>query len=392
MARSHNVSLTIAGVPVTTWDEIAITHDLFSPAGAYTVTLWREADASRWNEVRRACRIFAPVIVEVDGAVQLRGTLERIKAGGNRSGAPLTLSGRSLAGPAMVAHVDPRISLRGVTLVEALTRIFAPLGIAVTVGVSAEEARSVMAGARPGPVRTGTRRRAHHRVDRFRLKPGQTVWQAAEMLCRRHGYLLYAAPTSDGLGLVIDRPAYDSPVQHALSRTKVDVGADGLTTWTGNVLEGFRDVNGTDAQTITTVFGHSGLDAPQDARHRGVVSNERLLYHPLVSDVIVERPHYLRDSRARTPQIAEQRARRENALTMADFDTYNATVQGFAQGSPARVWTINSMVHVRDELALLDEDWLTTSVTFTRSREGGHTTRLRLVPKDSIVIDPDPEV
>jgi prophage tail gpP-like protein len=391
MARSHRVTLTIAGVPVTTWDEIAITHDLFSPAGAYTVTLWREADATRWNEVRRACRIFAPVIVEIDGAVQLRGTLERLKVGGARSGAPLTLSGRSLAGPAMVAHVDPRISLRGVTLHEALTRIFAPLGIAVTVGVSAEDARATMAGARPGPVRTGTRR-AHHKVDRFRLKPGQTVWQAAEMLCRRHGYLLYAAPTADGLGLVIDRPAYDAPVQYALSRTKVRVDASGEATWTGNVLEGFRDLNGTDAQTMTTVFGHSGLDAPQDARHRGQVSNDRLLFHPLVSDVIVERPHYIRDPRARTPQIAEQRARRENALTMADFDTYNATVQGFAQGSPARVWAINSMVHVVDELALLEDDWLVTSATFTRSRENGHTTRLRLVPKGSIVIDPDPEV
>lgn len=390
MARSHSVSLTIAGVPVTTWDEIAITHDLFAPAGAYTVTLWREADPARWDEVRRACRIFAPVIVEVDGAVQLRGTLERMRAGGSRAGAPLTLSGRSLAGPAMVAHVDPRISLRGVTLYEALTRIFAPLGIAITVGVSAEDARSTMAGARPGPVRTSTRR-VRHRVDRFRLKPGQTVWQAAEMLCRRHGYLLYSAPTADGLGLVIDRPAYDAPVQYTLSRTKVTDDTSG-TLWTGNVLEGFRDVNGTDAQTITTVFGHSGLDAPQDARHRGQVSNDRLLYHPLVSDVIVERPHYLRDPRARTPQIAEQRARRENALTMADFDVYTAMVQGFTQGEPARVWTINSMVHVRDELALLDEDWLTTSATFTRSREGGHTTRLRLVPKDSIVIEPDPEV
>lgn len=391
MATRHTVTLALGDPPVelTAWDEIAITHDLRAPASGFALTVWREPDGERWNSVLESARLYAPLTLTVDGAVQLRGSIERMRPGGNRSGAPLTLGGRGLAGAAMTAHVDPALSLRGVSLADALTRIFRPLGIPVTVGVAASDARAVQAGARPGPVRQGTHR-LHHRVDRYRPRPGTTVWQAADTLCRRHGYLLYAAPTAAGLGLVVDRPAYDAPVERSLTRTKVRRDNGGVLAWEGNILEGFRDVNATEVPTEVTVFGHSGLDAPQDARHRGRVSNDVLMAHPLVASSFFERPHYLRDPRARTPQVAEQRARRELARAMEEFDVYEATVQGFSQDG--HLWAINAMVHIDDELAGVRGDWLTTRVTFTRSRAGGHVTRLRLVPRGSLVIEPDPEV
>ena len=68
------------------------------------------------------------------------------------------------------------------------------------------DARTALAGARPG-ARTATGRRARraHRVDQFRVKVGEKVWQLADQLCRRHGYLLYTAPSGDGVALVIER-------------------------------------------------------------------------------------------------------------------------------------------------------------------------------------------
>jgi len=111
-----------------------------------------------------------------------------------------------------------------------------------------------------------------------------------------------------------------------------------------------------------------------------------------VAATFAPRPRYVRDSRARTPKIAAQRARHVIHRAMADFAVYEATVQGFAFGSPARLWTINSMVTLADELTGARGNWLVTRVGFSRSRQGGHTTHLRLVPPGSIDLEPDSEV
>lgn len=390
MATTHAVALKV-GDPsqaITGWDEVAITHDILSGPSSYSVTLWRESVATRWEAVRGMLRLYAPAFVEIDGAVQMRGEIEHLRFGADRSGAPITVGGRDLAGAALEAHVDPALSLRGLTLSEALERIFAPLGIPVTIGLTADEARTVQAGARPGPVRTSstsTRRRHHQRVDRFRYREGMTVWEAAETLCRRHGFLLYPAPTVGGFGLVVDRPANDAAPSASLTRKRRGDG-----TWGGTILSGFRDLDGSKTPTRVVVFGHSGLDAPRDARHRAEIENSALVEHPLVSDVLTYRTHYLRDPRARTPQVAEQRARREIAKKMATFDVFEASVQGFAQSG--RIWTVNTTVNLDDDLTGARGIWLVTRAAFRRARSGGHTTHLRLVPKGALVLEPDPEV
>jgi prophage tail gpP-like protein len=65
---------------------------------------------------------------------------------------------------------------------------------------------------------------------------------------------------------------------------------------------------------------------------------------------------------------------------------------GLVSGSPARLWTINTVVTLDDELTGARGNWLVTRVDFNRSRQGGHTTRLRLVPPGSIDLEPDAEV
>lgn len=388
MATSHRVALRLGteGLEVTSWDEVSVTLDLLRPGSPWTVTLWRTADAAAWARVRAEAKVYAPITLAIDGAPQLRGTIERIRDGGSRAGAPLTLSGRDALAAALVADVDPALSLRDATLEDVCTRALAPLGIPVTVGANAAAAREIQAGVRPGtrPPSASSRARRRQVIDRTKPRPGERVWSFLDALARRHGYLLYCAPYGDTVGLVIDRPAYDAPVVQRLTRRRQRDGS-----WTGNILEGFRDLDATDVPTDVTVFGHAGADAIEDARHRSQVLNDGLA-HPRVTEVYLPRPRYLHDPRARTPQAATQRARRELARAMADFETYEATVQGFAQGG--RRWTINGMVAIDDELTGVRGDWLATRVDFNRSRANGHVARLRLVPKGSLVVEPDPEV
>lgn len=389
MATRHEVLLRIGaeGTVVRSWDEVTITRDMLSAGSPWTVTLWRQGRSDSWDRIRDVARGLAPVSVEIDGAPQLRGTIERVRDGASRAGAPFTLSGRDAIAAAIVSDVDPTLSLRGATLEEVAERALAPLGLGVVIGADADEARAIQAGARPGARTTRRTRRGHH-VDRFKPKPGEKVWPFLEALCRRHGFLVWPVPYGSGAGLVIDRPAYDSPATQSLVRRRVRANDNGAS-WEGNLLSGFRDLDVTEVPSAVTVFGHASLTAREDARHRGTVLNDRLA-HARVAAAYTPRPRYIRDPRARSPQIAEQRARLELAHANASLESYEATVQGFSNAG--RLWTVNTMVNLDDELTSATGAWLVTRVTFARSRASGHTTTLRLVPRGALVVEPDPEV
>ena len=387
-ALSHDVSLRLgaAKVAVGAWDQLSITHDMLAPPSPWTVTLWRPSTAPPWPETDLwpLTVVDAPAEVVVDGAVQVRGFIARTEVSGARAGSPLTITGRDQAAQAQVSDADPSLSLRGVTLSDALARLFGPLGINITIGLRADDARPALAGMRPGAhPSSGRRARRAHRVDHFRVRPGEKVWQLAETLCRRHGFLLYTAPSADGVGLVIDRPAYDSEVVYEFTRTGARDGS-----WEGNILSGSRAVDVSQVPTSVTVFGHSAIAASQDARLRVTLENDGLA-HPRVATSTPARHRYLRDDRARTRAVCEQRARRELANAMASFDVYTAQVQGF--GQRGRLYAVNSMARVRDDLTGTTGDWLVTQVQMQRSRQGGHAATVRMIPKGSLVISPDPD-
>lgn len=387
-ALVHEVSVRLGAqlVRLGTLDEVQITHDLLAPGSPSTVALWRPTEAGPWPEtdLYRIAQMYAPIEVSVDGHLQTRGVVEDVKVGADRGGAALILSCRDLAGAAMVAEASPALTLRDVTLEDALHRLFDPLGISVTVGASADDARNVLAGARPGARAPASRRsRRRHRVDRFRVQPGTKVWQLADQLCRRHGYLLYTAPAGDGVGLVIDRPAYDSEVLYQLTRRRQPDGTSRAT-----ILGGWRELDGKNVPTRAVVFGHSAHASREDARHRAEVENDRLT-GARFAEVSQSRPWYRRDPRARTPQQATQRARRLLADANASLDVYTCTAQGFGQGR--RLFAANAMARVDDDESGARGDWLVTQVAMTRSRARGTTTSLRLVPKNALLIEPDPD-
>ena len=388
MATMHEVVVRIGalGTVVRAWDEVTITRDMLSVGAPWTLTLWRQGRSDSWDQIRDVARGLAPVSIEVDGAPRLRGIIERIRDGAARTGAPFTISGRDAIAAAMVSDVDPSLSMRGATIEEVAERAVAPLGLGVVIGADADEARSIMAGARPG-ARTSKRKRRGHHVDRFKPRPGEKVWPFLEALCKRHGYLIWSVPYGSGVGLVIDRPAYDSPPTQSLVRRRVQSSAGGVT-WEGNLLSGYRDLDLTEVPTEITVYGHASLTSREDARHQSMVLNERLA-SPRIVDVYTPRPRYIRNPRARTPQIAEQFARVELAQANANLEAYDATVQGFANAG--RLWTENTMVNIDDDVTNTRGAWLVTRVTFTRSRQNAHVTTLRLVPRGSLVVEPDPE-
>ncbi|MFA9269429.1 MAG: phage baseplate assembly protein [Baekduiaceae bacterium] len=382
MAAVHEVELTIGGRTFRAWDEVVLTHDLLNAGSAITVTLWRSAHTPPAAErAVRAIVLFAPMEVRVDGALQFVGTVERVRRGADREGVKVIVSGRDLSAAMLQSDVDPRLSLHDLTLAEAITRAVAPLGLPLVVAATAADARSISAGrAHPRGTPKRSTRAAH--VDQWKPRPGERVWAFSEQLARRHGYLLYVGPTASGQGIILDKPAYDSEPLYDLVRRAID---DGLE-YDGKIVAGWDDTNGTQVPTSVTAYGHTSLLAGEDARCRAAEDNVALR-STRVQQGAAPRPRYVHDRRVRTAEQARQRARGEIARANQMLFTYEATVQGWGQGSS--LYAINAMANLRDALEGIRGRGLIIKVDLRRARSGGHTSTLLLSPRGTIVLTPE---
>jgi len=146
--------------------------------------------------------------------------------------------------------------------------------------------------------------------------------------------------------------------------------------------------------TVVTAFCSAPLDANDDAHGRAAIPNTRYASHPGVahdgtlSGGLIPKPRYIKPRRTRTLADVEKAADRVVAEAMADMEVYELTVRGWGQGG--RLYAANTLAYLRDdtELPVIDGTWLITRVAFHRSREGGTTTRLRLVPVGAIQVFP----
>ena len=102
------------------------------------------------------------------------------------------------------------------------------------------------------------------------------------------------------------------------------------------------------------------------------------------SDIRSNRRFVFMSEKSSNVSDLNQRARWQANILKAQSSSYTATVQGFTR-SPLteNIWEINNLVQVIDEFADVNAKLLVNNVTFTKSVQGGTTTTLTLIDKDS---------
>jgi prophage tail gpP-like protein len=442
MAQAHEVTLTLrsSGTRLTVWDQYDIVLDLFEPGSPWTFTLWHsDAEDSAWRRLNAEVQEGAEILVAIDGAPQLTGRIEERRTKVDDTGATLTISGRDLAGPALTWNADPRIVLRGRTVESALGELFNRVGIEVLVGANANAAREVQTRARPGAHgahATSRRSTRRNRVDLSRARPDETVWQVAESICRKLGYMMWVAPSdlaASQLALVVDVPDYETPVLFAFERRV----REGAVTQESKILASELVLSIRDVPTVVYAFGRAPRGDVRPARHASAAQNDRLLsvqlsplsagglarlpdagaapapltasttspapatrlpYQndglarwPQVVSPLPPQPKFLHTRRALNPATGRQAAERFMSEAMRKFRLYTVTVQGHGQtiDGRMRLYAINTMARVYDRLSELDEEMLIHRVQFTGGRDGGEVTRLTLGTKGAYVLQPE---
>lgn len=394
MAYSHTIQLELldpdgAATIIDTFDGYDIILDCFHPGSPFTFNLWRSVSRrSTWAILRSKVKVGMDVLIRIDGAVQMNGSIEQlVEPIDRKGGAQLVISGRDLSARAMAWDASPNVSFVGLNLEDAISRLYADLNIEVVVGADANYARDVQAGTLRGTAATSARRRRHRSkvVNRAHPRSGEKVWQVAETMIRRAGLFQWIAPIEgrDTMAVILDRYDYKSPVKYTFARRTIPSSG----ALTGNILASQHTISTRDVPTHVRVYGHCARGDKYSFRYNPLIENRYLKIDEVTRGRVVNphplQPKYVKSQRARTFEEGAQEAERIIARAMMGFRRVEVTVQGHGQtDSQGRMvlYAINTTAQLLDEVLGLNEKMFVQRVQFQGSRQRGSTTHITLIP------------
>lgn len=394
---AHDVALLVGpeGLRIDVWDRYTLDVSMLSVGAAWTLSFWySERARASWNlliDPERGVRCGQTVTATIDGEAVLTGIVETRDVGddGARATPTFTISGRDKLGPATSWDADPALALKNLPLEEALSRLYAGVGIVAEVSESVDSERPV--GALRRPRRGGRARRVSRRqqIQISHPRVGEKVQAVVERIVRGLGYRVWTTPAerADRTVVIVDRPKSSGAPTFNLRR----VLQGGRVTEDSNILQGRERVSIREApSTVTTYASAPRGDSPSAAFAR-TVSNAALsarVNRARIDPLTAPRPRFVQSDQARSVEGAQAEGARLIAEANEELRRYEATVEGHRQGG--RLWMPNTLCAVRDELVGLDETMLVVSASYSGSRQDGPKTRLTSLPLGALSETPVP--
>lgn len=332
------------------------------------------------------------------------GYIDDVEYSADRSsGVVAQISGRDRVGYAVDGHPRRKLILKeGTTLGQALKQILGPLGF-TKFDIANESNVALQTGLVTGTkLSKGGKKRGPRPLDSFVLhqtRPyqGEGAWAFASRITQRHGLWLWLS--ADGETVIASKPDFDRTPAHELRRR---------FTGDTNVLGGAVKYSMGEQPTVIVAdgvggggeFGQSRIrakivnpacitDDPELVRVWTEFADARSVMMGAVGTPFVVprcRTLYLHDQSSQTPQQLENFVKREMSLFLRKSLEASYTVIGHGQivNGAFVPWAVDTMVNVDDEVAGLHETLWVIGRTFSRSRQGGTTTRVQLVRAHSL--------
>jgi prophage tail gpP-like protein len=418
----HLVFPDSGGVVFDRWTSYEFSSDFITPTDSFHFAFGVD-EGGLPEKQKNALRFGARIDLKLGDLILATGRVDRLEIGTDRSqGSSYSVGGRDLLGQTLDTIADPTVQFKtGTTLAEFLKQLFEPFGF--TIDAEAGAGRDIKSTKyRGNPQRKnqatgggGKRRRKKKSrgkgkaLTAFQLhqtKPynHESIFHFGSRVAQRQGQWIWLS--TDGTQLIVGTPDFDQEPTFELRRT-----ADG----SGNILSGSVTYDMADQPSMIVADGFSGggefgkgkiksycvspvlgyTDDGEEIPEVAVV----LAKHPGASKVVIPhasfllrakgipfRPMFLHDDESKTQEQLDNFIKREMSLMNRKAMTASYTVEGHGQviDDAFVAWEVDTMVHVVDDAADLDEDLYVLGVHFQKSRSGGTTTRLQLVRKNSI--------
>ena len=433
--RSDFVFLEVNEQRLDTWTSYKVDSDLLVPADAFSFELGLGTlgatgaeRARRFAEIRElvspGSRVKLYVGDDVTGRtrsryVQLSGFIEDREVDVSREGGTvLRVTGYDDAWPLTKSHVPVSlVRTAGTGLLDLARAAVQPWGIEViseanasrdilsgAAGLSSEQELLVeqarQQGINPEFMRRSLVRRAQREkrpldevvgtpssdrargrssngqtpsdVERIRIRdarprPGETVWEFLDRHARRLGVLMWMSPRGQ---LIMGAPHYGQTPRHRFVRRFENDPDDPNNILAGTVRETLDQ-----RVSRVTVYGRTRGNDVERTSIRASAEDDSM---PFAIERVVH------DNDVRTVEEAQRRAKRELAEAKAGALQGNFTLPDHGMGR--YLYAPDTMVQVLDEWGGLDEAMYVIGRTFSRSREGGTSTNVRLARRGSIVL------
>lgn len=200
-----------------------------------------------------------------------------------------------------------------------------------------------------------------------RPRPGETIWEYLDRHARRLGVLMWMSPRGQ---LVLGSPHYGQAPLYSFVRRFQNRADDPNTILSGPVRDTLAD-----RVSRVTVYGRTHGSDVERARVRATATDP---------DMTVPIEQVIHDNDVRTEAEANRRAKRALAESQARARTVEYQLPDHGMGR--YLYAADTMARVVDEWAGIDEAMYVTGRTFSRSREAGTGTSVRLARRGSIVL------
>lgn len=420
------------GLTIPYWSEYVFTDSYMTPCSGFSFSIGDpslphvlEDAVSGVREIREGLKVG----LMVNGVTILTGYIDEVHYSGSRgAGSVMTVSGRNCLGDAMDAVVDPTMVFDPKdSLSSIIKRVLEPYGFSNDPIADNDANRDVSTGNKYGykvykqpksrstghrKSRGGTKSKAGTALKSFlehQCKPRdhEGAYEFCERIANKQG--LHIRCSGDGLDVIVGKPEYDQEARYTLLRRRGNENGKDNNVLSGTVNRsrkgqpsvivagGGGGGNNVDRSTLKVIITNWMTAINKDGTLipgvQQVSDKYPSAYYVDLGDVLGDkpermfplilnpyprsRPWFLYDSEARNLEQLKNFALREMAKIQKKALTVSYEVEGHTQDGT--LWAVDTMVHVEDEVADLNEDLWVDSVTFSKSRTGGTRTHLSLV-------------
>lgn len=344
------IFLEVAGNEYRGFTEIEVTKSMENFCGSFSFKASSQGRIKVPFPVGSSCRIL------VDTVPVITGIIDKIDVGYSGSSHSISISGRDKTSDVLDSTIDgefeinPPESLKGLT--ERVLSLYNITGITVIdlVGDLSKFSGDEIISA----------------------DIGDTLYDLIERHCRLRQVfattnadgnieLIRGATTKSGTSLISDS---EHPASNILSAS---VSYDNSNRFYKYKSWSQSNIGGeTDGEETDDLVDQSGQAFDNDIRK--------------------SRTNHFVSEKSSSDGDLEKRAIWEANIRRARSFEYTATVQGHSKSGINNPWKFNELVYVRDTFSNIDADLLIKTVKFRLDNDGGSTTELEMVTKDSFTL------
>lgn len=382
MALSHNIRVVINGAVIEGWSGYHVETSMLTPTNAFE--LRRPFDLQAWNLLRRD----SDVRIEIDGTTILRGFVGR-RHRKAREGL-MILSGRSRSGR-LVDEPAPSVNFSGMTILEAFRRLASPWFGQFVLSDAANRRLRVGKGKRVAggkePVIT-----INIKVPRRGIvHPGERRSQVMHEIVARAGLIWWAS--SEGDAIYIGKPNHEQDPQYVFRHIAagstaqntvkdIEIIEDDEDRYSEIVCAGTGGATPDDYGSNTTDRRGVVFDNPLSKRGDGTRGTGRDFIHPKTL-FMPERDFDSYGDAQRVARNEQIRRDYKRHLLQVEAELHG---QFLTPGGSPTLFTYNTVAHVIDEEADIDDTYLIVDCAYSSNREQGETTTMHLVPTGTEIL------